>query len=50
MVSPEKGRGAVIISSEPLSDDPGWQAIPFNHLVMVNEDLTVSQRPIASIE
>ncbi len=49
MVSPEKGRGAVIISSEPLSDDAGWQAVPFNCLVMVNEDLTVSQRPIAAI-
>jgi predicted glutamine amidotransferase len=38
MVSPEKGHGAVIVSSEPLSDDPGWQKIPRNHLVVVGHD------------
>lgn len=38
MVSPEKGHGAVIVSSEPLSDDPGWQKIPRNHMVVVGED------------
>jgi glutamine amidotransferase len=38
MVSPEKGHGAVIVSSEPLSDDPGWQKIPKNHMVVVGQD------------
>jgi predicted glutamine amidotransferase len=38
MVSPERGKGAVIICSEPLSDDPGWQKIPRNSMVVVDQD------------
>ncbi len=41
MVDPDYGRGAVIISSERLSDDPGWDRVPPNQLVVVEEDLTV---------
>jgi predicted glutamine amidotransferase len=41
MVDPEKGQGAVLISSEPLSDDPGWQTVPVNHLVTVSKEQTV---------
>ncbi|MEC9372287.1 MAG: class II glutamine amidotransferase [Planctomycetota bacterium] len=37
MIEPEEGEGAVLIASEPLSDDPGWQMIPVNHVVLVNE-------------
>jgi predicted glutamine amidotransferase len=37
MVSPERGKGAVIVCSEPLSDDPGWQKIPKNSMVVINE-------------
>jgi len=44
MVSPEKGTGAVIVSSERLSDDPGWQKIPSNHLVTIRDDRTVDLR------
>ncbi len=46
MLDPEAGRGAVIISSERLSDDPGWEAVPPNQLVVVEEDLTVGQVPM----
>ncbi len=46
MVDPEDGRGAVIISSERLSDDPGWDKVPPNHLVMVGEDSTVGLLPL----
>lgn len=42
MVMPEAGRGAVIISSERLSDDPGWSMIPANHLVLVEPGGEVS--------
>lgn len=41
MVDPEKGQGAVLISSEPLSDDPGWDTVPVNHLVKVSKEQTV---------
>lgn len=46
MVSPEKGHGAVIVSSEPLSDDPGWQKLPRNHMVVVHADRTCDVRPL----
>ncbi|MDH3403756.1 MAG: class II glutamine amidotransferase [Acidobacteriota bacterium] len=37
---------AVIVSSEPLSDDEGWQPVPENHLVLVDAGLGVTMRPI----
>lgn len=46
MVQPERGRGAVIVCSEPLSEDSGWQKIPANHLVMIGDDLDVRMRPL----
>lgn len=46
MIKPEAGRGAVIVSSERLSDDDGWHEIPPNHLVMVEENLAVTVRPV----
>ena len=41
-----EGNLAVIVASEPLSDDPGWQPIAPNHLTVLHEDLHVEQRPI----
>jgi predicted glutamine amidotransferase len=38
MLSPEEGGGAVLVSSEPLSEEPGWETIPVNHLAIVRED------------
>ncbi len=46
MIDPEFGRGAVIISSERLSSDPGWDRVPTNQLVVVEEDLTVGLLPL----
>ena len=42
MVEPTEGHGAVIVASEPLSDDPGWDMVPVNHLVVVRADRSVS--------
>lgn len=47
MIQPEHGQGAVIISSERLSDDPGWQAITPNHLVLVAESAEAQIRAAA---
>jgi predicted glutamine amidotransferase len=33
MVESESGGGAVLVSSEPLSKDPGWERIPANHMI-----------------
>ena len=41
-----EGNHSVIVASEPLSDDPGWQRVAPNHLAIVHEDLHVEQRPI----
>lgn len=46
MVEPEAGHAAVVVSSERLSDDPGWRPVPVNHLVLVRADHTVELRPI----
>jgi predicted glutamine amidotransferase len=38
MVEPEDGGGAVIVSSERLSTDPSWEAVPRNHMLLVDDD------------
>ncbi len=38
----DREEGAVIVASEPLSEDPGWEPVPPNHLVTVDEDLSVT--------
>lgn len=46
MIAPDESSGAVIIASEPLSADPGWEKVPENHLVSVDQDLRVEVVPI----
>jgi predicted glutamine amidotransferase len=48
MEEPTDGHGAIIVSSERLSDDPGWETIPANHLVVVRSDRNVQISPIAT--
>lgn len=48
MVEPLTGEGAVLIASEPLSDDPGWQKVPPNHMVVVRRDRAVDVRSMAA--
>jgi ergothioneine biosynthesis protein EgtC len=41
------GNGAsVMVCSERLSDEPGWQPVPVNHLVLARPDRSVALRPI----
>jgi len=47
MIATPGGRGCVIVASEPLSEDPGWQEVPVNHRVLVDADLDVEIAPIA---
>jgi predicted glutamine amidotransferase len=47
MVAPEGGTGAVIVASEPLSNDPGWEAVPPNHLVIIAANRSVRVEPLA---
>jgi predicted glutamine amidotransferase len=41
MIDPEGQGGAVIVSSEPLSEDPGWTVVPRNHQVVIEADRRV---------
>ncbi|MEM7356823.1 MAG: hypothetical protein AAF657_38770, partial [Acidobacteriota bacterium] len=45
MLDPDSGSGAVIVASEPLSKDAGWEPVPENHLVLVDQDLQVDVAP-----
>ncbi len=47
MIEPDESSGAVIVASEPLSKDPGWDKVPENHLVRVDNDLSVEVVPLA---
>jgi glutamine amidotransferase len=44
MLTTDGGRGCVLVSSEPLSDDAGWDPLPRNSLVLVNAEGNVSLR------
>jgi glutamine amidotransferase len=46
MEPPEGDRRAILISSEPLNQDPRWVPLERNHLMTVDHDLTVSTRPV----
>ncbi|MEE8523182.1 MAG: class II glutamine amidotransferase [Thermoanaerobaculia bacterium] len=46
MIEPGEEGGAVIVSSERLSEDPGWVRVEVNDLVTVSEDLVVDSRPL----
>lgn len=46
MVSPGTAGTAVILSSESLSGDPGWETVPPNHLVAIDGDCSVRVEPI----
>jgi glutamine amidotransferase len=41
MVDAEIGRGCVLVSSEPLSDEPGWEEVPVNHMVLIRGERDV---------
>ena len=46
MMEPGTGTGAVIVASEPLSEDEGWMRVQPNCLLLVHKDLKVEMRDI----
>ena len=36
----------VIVASEPLTKEPGWEPVPQNHLVLIDPDHRVELRPV----
>jgi ergothioneine biosynthesis protein EgtC len=44
---PTGGSEAVLIASEPLSEDPGWRRVRPNHVLLVGPGGALEERPIA---
>ena len=44
----EANGSAIMISSEPLSGDSGWETVPVNHLVRVEPNLVMTTEPVAA--
>ena len=40
------GDGAVVVSSEALTQDSAWEIVPHNHMVIIAQDRTVTIRPM----
>ena len=40
MVAPDPAGSTVLVSSERLSEDPGWEPVPRNHMLLVGRDHT----------
>jgi glutamine amidotransferase len=49
MLQTDDDNGAVVISSECLSDDHGWDKVEKNHLVLVNKNHLVEIRPVSGV-
>ena len=43
MVDPKDYENAVIVSSEPLSEDKSWRMVPVNHMVLIEDGRLVDQ-------
>jgi ergothioneine biosynthesis protein EgtC len=48
MIEPGPDGRAVIVASEPLSEDPGWSVVPPNHVVVLGTDRTAQVRSLGS--
>lgn len=49
MLDPGELNGsALMISSEPLSGDMGWEAVPVNHVVLIEPNLSMTVEPLAA--
>jgi ergothioneine biosynthesis protein EgtC len=46
MVDFDANNDTVIIASEPLSDDPGWETVEPNSMILVGEDHQIAFRPV----
>lgn len=46
MIDPGVDDHAVLIASEPLSDDPGWTALEVGEMILVTPDRRIVRRPL----
>ena len=38
--------GTVLVASEPLSHDEGWQSVAANTMLLIDNELAIEERPI----
>ena len=41
-----ENQAAVIVASEPPTEEPGWEPVPCNHIVLIHPDLSIGMRKI----
>ena len=46
MLEPDDGGHALLVASEPLSEDPGWSIVPPGHAVLMRADCSVEIRAL----
>ncbi len=46
MIAPDVRSDTVIVASEPLSADPGWEPVATNSLMLIDETHKVTMRPV----
>jgi len=46
MIQCDGRSSSVIVASEPLNDDPGWEPVPHNYLLLIRPDCSVQLRAI----
>lgn len=46
MIQTGEDTSSVIVASEPLNDDTGWEPVPHNHLLVIHPDQSMDCRPI----
>lgn len=46
MEDPHSDGAAILVSSEPLNHDPGWEAVPVNSLLTIDADNNAAQRTL----
>jgi len=46
MLEQEGKTRAVLVSSEPLNDGAGWEAVPKNHMALISADRLIQIQPL----
>ena len=48
MLKADQSEAALIVSSEPLSSDPGWESVPENSMLLIDRDGRVQRRSVTT--
>lgn len=48
VIPPQEKPHAIIIASEPLTENARWEPVPVNHVLVIDKDLKIEMEPILS--